>query len=147
MIELQIFEDMPEPAGLLLKGHRATWRLSHDIGLLGGTAPLPARPEDIENAGAFASWSAKLGAHVALARILDGLSGARPDLEARLGPALLSCLLFDAGRERSSRGEAIRRLIGQAGDIDWSEALAGARRAFRTIRHGLLDRPAQRAAS
>ncbi len=141
-VELQAFEDLPEPARPLLGSHRSTWRLSHDIGILGGTALLPTRPEDLENAGALPTWSARLGAHYALAHILKTIAGAHARLEARLGHALVGCLLFAIGREsKPSRfTSAVGKLIDHTGpDLDWAEAMTGARRTLRTIRHGLVD--------
>ena len=142
VVELQAFEDLPEAARPKLRAHRSTWRLSHDIGILGGTAPLPARAEDLENAGPLTNWSAKLGAHFAMAHILETLTKARARLEASFGRPLVSCLLFntapitDAPRFTS----AVDQLIDQAAPtLDWAEALAGARRTLRTIRHGLVE--------
>jgi hypothetical protein len=140
VVELQAFEDLPETAKPKLRAHRSTWRLSHDIGILGGTTPLPARPEDLENAGCLASWSAKLGAHFALAHILETLTKAQARLDACFGRALVSCLLFNTGPTPASPSftTTVDQLIDQAGPtLDWAEALAGARRTLRTIRHGL----------
>lgn len=148
VVELQAFEDLPEHAVPRLRAHRSTWRLSHDIGLLGGTSPLPARPEDLENAGCLASWSAKLGAHFALAHLLDSLARAQARLETCFDRRLVSCLLFNTGNHalRSTASVsflgAVDQLIDEAGPaLDWGAALAGARRTLRTIRHGLVDRP------
>lgn len=139
VIELHAFEDLPDHAASRLRAHRSTWRLSHDIGILGGTAPLPTRPEDIENAGALPSWSAKLGAHFALAHILETLISARARLEAGFGPALVSCLLFNTV-PTPRLAVCVDQLIDEAGPaLDWAEALAGARRTLRTIRHGLVE--------
>ncbi len=141
VVELQAFEDLPDHAAPRLRAHRSTWRLSHDIGILGGAAPLPARPEDLENAGALASWSAKLGAHFAMAQILDTLTRAQARLGACLGDRLVSCLLFNTGKitDAPRFTAAVDQLIDQAGPaLDWSEALAGARRTLRTIRHALV---------
>jgi len=140
VVELQAFEDLPDHATPRLRAHRSTWRLSHDIGILGGPAPLPARPEDLENAGALLSWSAKLGAHFALAHVLDSLVGARARLEASFGRPLVSCLLFNTGpiAEVPRFTAVVDQLIDHASpSFDWGEALAGARRTLRTIRHGL----------
>lgn len=141
-IELQAFEDLPGHARPLLGSHRSTWRLSHDIGILGGAAPLPTRAEDLENAGVLPTWSARLGAHYALAHILEAIANANARLEARFGRALVGCLLFAVGREpKASRfTSAVGQLIEHTGpDLDWAEALVGARRALRTIRHGLVE--------
>ena len=139
VVELQAFEDLPDHASARLRAHRSTWRISHDIGILGGTAPLPTRPEDLENAGALPSWSAKLGAHFALAHILETLTRAQARLEARFGPALVSCLLFNI-RPTPRFAACVDQLIDHASpDLDWAEALAGARRTLRTIRHGLVE--------
>lgn len=142
VIELHAFEDLPDHAAPRLRAHRSTWRLSHDIGILGGTTPLPARPVDLENAGALPSWSAKLGAHFALAHILETMAKAQARLEASFGRPLVSCLLFNAGpaREAPRFTSAVDQLIEREGpSLDWSEALAGARRTLRTIRHGLAE--------
>ncbi len=142
VVELQAFEDLPDHAAPRLRAHRSTWRLSHDIGILGGTAPMPARPEDLENAGALASWSAKLGAHFAMAHILDTLTKAQACLEARFGPALVSCLLFNTSPTPRFTA-CVDQLIEHAGrELDWAAALAGARRTLRTIRHGLVEQRA-----
>lgn len=136
VVELQAFEDLPDHAAARLRAHRSTWRLSHDIGILGGSAPLPARPEDLENAGALFGWSAKLGAHFALAHILESLTGARSRLEACFGRPLVSCLLFNTSTQRFTT--TVDQLIDQTSpSIDWCDALAGARRTLRTIRHAL----------
>ena len=140
VVELQAFEDLPDAARPKLRAHRSTWRLSHDIGILGGTAPLPARAQDLENAGPLTNWSAKLGAHFAMAHILETLTKARARLEASFGRPLVSCLLFNTGpvAEAPRFTSAVDQLIEQAGPaLDWAEALAGARRTLRTIRHGL----------
>lgn len=145
VVELFAFEDLPEALHSRLKAHRSTWRLSHDIGLLGGTAPLPARAEDLENAGPIAGWSAKLGAHFALAAVLETLARSQQRINERLGAALVSCLAFTAGRHPSQPRTAavVSQLIDQHGpDIDWAEALAAARRTFRTLRHAMAEGPA-----
>jgi len=142
VVELQAFEDLPDHAAPRLRAHRSTWRLSHDIGILGGSAPLPARLEDLENAGALISWSAKLGAHFALAHVLESLVGARARLEAGFGRTLVSCLLFNTGpiAEAPRFTAAVDQLIDHTSpSLDWGEALAGARRTLRTIRHGLAS--------
>ena len=141
VVELQAFEDLPDHARPRLRAHRSTWRLSHDIGILGGAAPMPARPEDLENAGALYSWSAKLGAHFALAHILQALAGAQTRLEAAFGRPLVSCLLFNTSPVLAAARftTAVDQLLDQAAPaLDWAEALAGARRTLRTIRHGLV---------
>jgi hypothetical protein len=139
VVELQAFEDLPDHAQQVLRAKRSTWRLSHDIGILGGTVPLPARQADIDNAGAIDSWSAKLGAHFAIAHILEILSRAQTTIEKSFGCALVSCLLFTTGP--GVRFTAVEQLIDHAGpDLDWAEALAGARRTLRTIRQGLVER-------
>ena len=141
VVELQAFEDLPDHAQQVLRAKRSTWRLSHDIGILGGTVPLPARQEDLDNAGAFDSWSAKLGAHFAIAHILEILHRAQATIETSFGCALVSCLLFTTGS--GVRFTAVDQLIDQAGpELDWAEALAGARRTLRTIRQGLVERGA-----
>jgi hypothetical protein len=142
VVELHAFEDLPEAVRGRLRGHRATWRLSHDIGILGGTAPLPARPVDLENAGAFATWSAKLGAHFALAHILETLARSRDALHARLGREMVACLVFNTESAPNTPRftSTVDQLIDQTGpDLDWGEVLAGARRTLRTIRHGLME--------
>ena len=140
VVELQAFEDLPDHALQVLRAKRSTWRLSHDIDILGGTVALPARQADIDNAGAFDSWSAKLGAHFAMAHILEILSRARTTIETSFGCALVSCLLFT--RPPGTRfTSAVDQLIDQARpELDWAEALAGARRTLRTIRQGLVER-------
>jgi hypothetical protein len=117
--------------------------LSHDIGILGGTA-LPARPADLENAGCLASWSAKLGAHFALAHILEALGHAQAGLEACFERRLVACLLFKA--YPVTDGPRFTAVVDQLIDdtsaaLDWGETLAGARRTLRTIRHGLVESP------
>jgi hypothetical protein len=141
VVELQAFEDLPVGVRERLRGHRATWRLSHDIGILGGTAPLPARPVDLENAGALATWSAKLGAHFALALILETLARARAALLASFGREIVACLVFNTEAQPGTPRftSTVDQLIDQtAPDLDWAEVLAGARQTFRTIRHGLV---------
>jgi hypothetical protein len=141
VVELQAFEDLPDHAAPRLRAHRSTWRLSHDIGILGGSAPLPARSEDLENAGALISWSAKLGAHFALAHVLESLARARVRLEACFGRQLVSCLLFNTGPVTGAPRFVVTvdQLIEQTSPpLDWGETLAGARRTLRTIRHGLV---------
>lgn len=143
VVELQAFEDLPDHAVPRLRAHRSTWRLSHDIGILGGTAPLPARPEDLENAGCLASWSAKLGAHFALAHILECLAHAQARLDACFGRRLVSCLLFNTRPiiDAPCFTWAVDQLIDETSPaLDWGETLAGARRTLRTIRHALVDR-------
>lgn len=142
VVELQVFEDLPDELHRRLKAHRATWRLRHDIGILGGAEPLPARSVDLENAGAFATTSAKLGGHFALATVLEVLAEGRRQLERSLGPTLVSCLLFNGERAQGEPRTAVAvrvALDASAPAIDWAEALAGARRTFRTIRHALAD--------
>ncbi|MEZ5863530.1 MAG: hypothetical protein R3D25_05445 [Geminicoccaceae bacterium] len=144
VIELQAFADLPEPLHARLKTHRMTWRLRHDIGILGGTTPLPARAEDLENAGRFSTASAKLGAQFALALVLDSIAKGQQALTACLGSALVSCLLFNGRRAPGEPqfGTVIRSVIeNQAADIDWSEAMAAARRTLRTLRHALAEPP------
>lgn len=139
-VELQAFEDVPQDARALLGAHRSTWRLSHDIGILGGKLLLPTRPEDLANVGALPSWSARLGAHYALAHIVDIVNRAHARLEARFGKALVDCLLFAMRRDPKARRFtcAVDQLIEQAGSrLDWAEAMAGARRTFQAIRHAL----------
>jgi hypothetical protein len=139
-VELQAFEEVPETARPLLGAHRSTWRISHDIGILGGKVMLPIRPEDLANIGALPSWSARLGAHWALARIVGIMHRAHARLESGFGRPLLGCLLFAMRRDPKARRftAAVDQLIEQAGPaLDWSEALAGARRTLRAIRHGL----------
>ncbi len=141
-IELYAFDDLDEAQQLALGRHRTTWRLSHDIGILGGPAPLPSRLEDLENAGDLRSLSAKLGAHFALSGILETLAEAHRPMRRRFGPEILSCLLFNVSREPFCRRfrAAVAELIEAAGsELDWAEALAGARRTLRTIRHGLME--------
>jgi hypothetical protein len=141
VVELQAFEDLPHHAAPRLRAHRSTWRLSHDISILGGLPCLPARPEDLENAGALVSWSAKLGAHFAMAHILDTLTRAQARLAHCLGHRLVGCLLFNTSpiADATRFTTAVDQLIDQAGPaLDWAEALAGARRTLRTIRHGLV---------
>lgn len=139
VVELHAFEDLPDHAAPRLRAHRSTWRLSHDIGILGGTTPLPARPVDLENAGALPSWSAKLGAHFALAHILETMTKAQARLEARFGRALVSCLLFNTSPTPRFTA-CVEQLIEHAGPtLDWAAALAGARRTLRTVRHGLME--------
>jgi hypothetical protein len=142
VVELQAFEDLPDHALRMLRAKRSTWRLSHDIGILGGTVPLPTRQEDLDNAGAIDSWSAKLGAQFAMAHVLEVLGRAQATIETSFGQALVSCLLF--ARAPGARfTSAVDQLIDQAGpDLDWAEALAGARRTLRTIRQGLVERGA-----
>ena len=61
-----------------------------------------------------------------------------------LGSALVSCLLFNA---RRAAGEpqfpaVVRSVIEDgAAEIDWSEAMAAARRTLRTLRHALAEPP------
>lgn len=144
VVELFAFEELPDALHARLKAHRSTWRLSHDIGLLGGTAPLPARPEDLENAGPIASWSAKLGAHFAMAAVLATLGRAQARIDDRFGATLVACLAFTADRKpgQPCTSEVVAQLIDQHGpDIDWAEALAAARRTFRTLRHALAEGP------
>lgn len=144
VIELQVFDGLPEPIHARLKAHRMTWRLRHDIGILGGAAPLPARAEDLENAGRFSSASAKLGAQFALAVVLDGIARGQQSLTARLGSTLVSCLLFNGRRpEGEPRFAAVVRAVIEdaAAEIDWSEAISAARRTLRTLRHALLEPP------
>ena len=141
-IELYAFDDLSETQQQAIGRHRTTWRLTHDIGILGGPAPMPSRLEDLENAGALASLSAKLGAQFALAGILEVLAPAHRPLRRRLGAKTLSCLLFNASRDPgcSRFRAAVGELIEAAGpELDWAEALAGARRALRTVRHGLME--------
>lgn len=142
VVELFAFEDLPEHLHGRLKSHRSTWRLSHDIGLLGGTAPMPARAEDLENAGTLWSASAKLGAHFALATALEALARAQGRIAEQFGAALVSCLSF-AGDSRPGQprtGELVRQLLDQHGPgLDWAEALAAARRTFRTLHHALAE--------
>ena len=141
-IELHAFDDLSQTQQQAVGRHRTTWRLSHDIGILGGPAPMPSRLEDLENAGDLASSSAKLGAQFALAGILETLAAAHRPLRRRLGAKTLSCLLFNASREPGFRRfqAAVSELIEAAGpELDWAEALAGARRALRTVRHGLSE--------
>ncbi len=139
VVEAQAFEDLPDHARQVLRAKRSIWRLSHDIGILGGTVPLPARQEDLDNAGAIGSWSTKLGAHFAMAHILEILSRAQARIETSFGAALVSCLLFTTGPGIRFTS-AVDQLIDQAGpDLDWAETLAGARRTLRTIRRGLVD--------
>ena len=143
VVELQAFEDLPAHAEARLRAHRSTWRLSHDIGILGGTA-LPARPADLENVGCLASWSAKLGAHFALAHILDVLARAQAGLEACFGRRLVACLLFNAQPVTDAPRfiGVVDQLIDEtSAALDRGETLAGARRTLRTIRHGLVERP------
>jgi|GEM_PF-1910443 len=142
VVELQAFEDLPGHAVPRLRAHRSTWRLSHDIGILGGTAPLPARPEDLENAGCLAGWSAKLGAHFALAHILESLAHAQARLETCFGRRLVACLLFNTRpiADAPCFTAAVDQLIDETSPaLDWGETLAGARRTLRTIRHALVD--------
>jgi len=144
VIELQAFADLPEPVHARLKAHRMTWRLRHDIGILGGTAPLPARAEDLENAGRFSSASAKLGAQFALALVLESIARGQQALTACLGSALVSCLLFNGRRPAGEPQFAavVRSVIeDRAAEIDWSEAMAAARRTLRTLRHALAEPP------
>jgi hypothetical protein len=144
VVELYAFDDLPDVYHQTLRAHRSTWRLSHDIGILGGTAPLPARREDMENAGTMASASAKLGAHFALALILETLARGRQPLLDRFGSELLSCLLFNTGRKQAVRrfSTAVAQLIEHQGsNLDWAEALTGARCTLRTIR-GAMSEPA-----
>lgn len=141
-VEIQAFDEVPETARALLGAHRSTWRISHDIGILGGKVMLPIRAEDLANIGALPSWSARLGAHFALAHIVDIMNRAHGRLETAFGRPLLDCLLFAMRRDPNSRrfGATVEQLIEQAGPaLDWSDALAGARRALRTIRHGLAE--------
>ncbi len=141
-IELYAFDDLSETQQQAVGRHRSTWRLSHDIGILGGTTPMPSRLEDLENAGALASISAKLGAQFALAGILETLAAAHRPLRRRFGAKTLSCLLFNASRDPGFRRfrAAVDELIeGMGSELDWAEALAGARRALRTVRHGLME--------
>jgi hypothetical protein len=143
VVELQAFEDLPAHAEARLRAHRSTWRLSHDIGILGGKT-LPARPADLENVGCLASWSAKLGAHFALAHVLEALARAQAGLEACFGRRLLACLLFNAHpvADYPRFTVAVDQLIDEtSAALDWDETLAGARRTLRTIRHGLADHP------
>lgn len=144
VVELQAFADLPEPVHARLKTHRMTWRLRHDIGILGGIVPLPARAEDLENAGRFASASAKLGAQFALALVLESLDKAQQALTARLCPLLVSCLLFNGRRAAGEPqfGAVVRSVIDdRAAEIDWSEAMAAARRTLRTLRHAIAEPP------
>ncbi|HRY24020.1 MAG: hypothetical protein H6852_04735 [Geminicoccaceae bacterium] len=144
VIELQAFAGLPEPVHARLKTHRMTWRLRHDIGILGGTAPLPARAEDLENAGRFSTASAKLGAQFALTLVLDSIARGQQALTACLGPALVSCLLFNGRRAAGEPQFAavVRSVIeDRADEIDWSEAMAAARRTLRTLRHALAETP------
>jgi len=142
VVELFAFEDLPDSLHQHLKAHRSTWRLSHDIGLLGGIAPLPARPEDLENAGAISSWSAKLGAHFALAAVLEAMGKAQSRIAEQFDAALVSCLAFNdaAPKGKARTSELVRQLLDQHGpELDWAEALAAARRTFRTLRHALVE--------
>jgi len=142
VVELFAFEDLPEALHTKLKAHRSTWRLSHDIGLLGGLAPLPARPEDLENAGPISSWSAKLGAHFALAAVLEAMGRAQGRIAEQFGAALVACLAFNgaAPRGQARTSELVRQILDQHGpELDWAEALTAARRTFRTLRHALVE--------
>lgn len=144
VIELQVFAELPEPVHARLKAHRMTWRLRHDIGILGGEAPLPARARDLENAGTFPTASAKLGAQFALALVLESIARGRQALTVRLGSPLVSCLLFNGRRSASEPcfSAVVRSVIeNAAAEMDWSEALAAARRTLRTLRHALAEPP------
>lgn len=144
VVELQAFAELPEPMHTRLKTHRMTWRLRHDIGILGGGTPLPARAEDLENAGRFPSASAKLGAQFALALVLESLARAQQALTACLGSALVSCLLFNGRRAAGEPqfGAVVRSVIeDRAAEVDWSEAMAAARRTLRTLRHAIAEPP------
>ena len=60
------------------------------------------------------------------------------------GAKTLSCLLFNASGDPGFRRfrAAVDELIeGMGPELDWAEALAGARRALRTVRHGLMEAP------
>lgn len=141
VVELYAFEDLPDDARAVLRTHRSTWRLSHDIGILGGIAPLPARPEDLRNAAALPTWSAKLGAHFALAHVLEVIGKAEKQLHASFGHTLVSCLLFLSGDDSRRFTCAVAQLIEQTNAaLEWSEMMVGARTTLRTIRHGVLGR-------